>query len=234
MANRTLGHTQEFLKQIVFGGNDGIVTTFAIVAGFAGAKAEGVVQIGSLAVLLFGLANLFADAVSMGLGEFLSSRARRDLYHGRHAALMQRLTRESRTGQATLAGLLRDRGLSSTDADAASALIARQPKLLAEMIMRYEAGMSHPDADTPALSGLVTFLSFITFGVLPLIPYFLYEPTTTTFQLSCLATISALIILGLLRGNATGTRLGRAVGETVLVGGVCAIVAFLVGVIVGG
>ena len=50
-----LGRTQEFLKQIVYGGNDGIVTTFAIVAGFAGAAADGVAQIGGIAVLLVGL-----------------------------------------------------------------------------------------------------------------------------------------------------------------------------------
>ena len=72
-----LGQVQEFLKQIVYGGNDGIVTTFAIVAGFAGAQSEGTAQIGAIAVLLFGLANLFADAVSMGLGEFLSTRSKR-------------------------------------------------------------------------------------------------------------------------------------------------------------
>src|SRR6056297_2488855 len=77
------GRVQEYLKQIVFGGTDGIVTTFAIVAGFAGAQAEGVAQVGGLAVLLFGLANLFADAVSMGLGEFLSLRAQHDLYRTR-------------------------------------------------------------------------------------------------------------------------------------------------------
>ena len=68
------------LRQIVYGGNDGIVTTFAIVAGFAGAGADGVMQIGGIAVILFGLANLFADATAMGLGEFLSSRSERDVY----------------------------------------------------------------------------------------------------------------------------------------------------------
>jgi len=71
---------QEFLKQIIYGGNDGIVTTFAIVAGFAGAGAEGAAQIGGIAVLLFGVANLLADATAMGLGEFLSARSEQDVY----------------------------------------------------------------------------------------------------------------------------------------------------------
>ena len=55
------------LGEIVYGGNDGIVTTFAIVAGFAGASMhETGAAIGGVAVLLFGLANLFADATAMG------------------------------------------------------------------------------------------------------------------------------------------------------------------------
>ena len=57
----------EFIKQIIYGGNDGIVTTFAVVAGFAGAGASGIAEIGGIAVLLFGLANLFADGAAMGL-----------------------------------------------------------------------------------------------------------------------------------------------------------------------
>lgn len=81
--------TRTFLRQITYGGNDGIVTTFAIVAGFAGAEAQGVVGVGTVAVLIFGMANLLADGVSMGMGEFLSDRSTRALYRDR----MQRAKR---------------------------------------------------------------------------------------------------------------------------------------------
>ena len=83
-----IGRVQEFLKQIVYGGNDGIVTTFAVVAGFAGFGAEGAAAIGGIAVLLFGLANLFADATAMGLGEFLSTRSEQDVYRATRAREM--------------------------------------------------------------------------------------------------------------------------------------------------
>ena len=69
-----------YLKEIVYGGNDGIVTTFAVVAGFAGAHANGHSYIPAITVLLFGLANLFADATSMGLGNFLAIRTEQDIY----------------------------------------------------------------------------------------------------------------------------------------------------------
>lgn len=71
---------RKYLREIVYGGNDGIVTTFAVVAGFAGAQRDPTSSaIPIFSVLLFGLANLFADGLSMGLGSFLSLRAQQDV-----------------------------------------------------------------------------------------------------------------------------------------------------------
>ncbi|WP_306116370.1 MULTISPECIES: VIT1/CCC1 transporter family protein [unclassified Roseovarius] len=229
-----LGRTQEYLKQIVYGGNDGIVTTFAIVAGFAGAAADGVAQIGGLAVLVFGLANLFADAVSMGLGEFLSLRSQHDLYRARRESELQEIRRNPQQEQMELFEILRQRGLPAGEADTTAAILARHPEMMADLMMTYEFGMQDPDEESPALNGLFTFGAFVIFGAVPLVPYFIYEPTGQTFTMSLATTFSALVALGLLRWNATGEKLLRSVGETVLVGTVCALVAYLVGWIVGG
>lgn len=59
----------DFLKALIFGGLDGILTSFAIVAGSTGGGLP--VQ----TVLILGFSNIFADALSMGVGEFLSSKA---------------------------------------------------------------------------------------------------------------------------------------------------------------
>jgi len=228
------GRVQTFLKQIVYGGNDGIVTTFAIVAGFAGARAEGAAEIGALAVLVFGLANLFADGVSMGLGEFLSLRSQHDLYHSRHGNTLRAIARDTPSARQRLAELFRKRGLSSSDADAASAILARHPELMAEMMMTYGHGLSSPRDQRPMANGLVTFFSFLAFGAIPLVPYFILPATPGTFGLSLLATLSALLALGVLRWSATGDAPARSILETVLVGSVCAAVAFVVGMLVGG
>ncbi len=113
---------QEFLKQIVYGGNDGIVTTFAIVAGFAGASADGVAQIGGVAVLVFGLANLFADAVSMGLGEFLSLRSQHDLYRSLRESELREIRQNPEQERLELFEILRQRGLPPGEADTATAI----------------------------------------------------------------------------------------------------------------
>jgi VIT1/CCC1 family predicted Fe2+/Mn2+ transporter len=229
-----LDRTQEFLKQIVYGGNDGIVTTFAIVAGFAGAQADGVAQIGGVAVLVFGLANLFADAVSMGLGEFLSARSQHDLYRSRRQSELREIAENPDQERMELFEILRQRGLPAGEADTAASILSRHPDIMADRMMTYEFGMQDPEEESPAMNALFTFASFVIFGAIPLIPYFLLEATERTFQLSIMTTAIALVMLGLLRWNATGERIFRCVGETVLVGTICAVVAFLVGWIVGG
>jgi len=61
------------LKAAVFGANDGIITTFAVVAGVAGAG------LAPRIVLIMGVANLFADGISMGVGDYLGERSEADL-----------------------------------------------------------------------------------------------------------------------------------------------------------
>lgn len=229
-----LGRTQEFLKQIVYGGNDGIVTTFAIVAGFAGAQADGVAQIGGVAVLVFGLANLFADAISMGLGEYLSLRSQHDLYRHRRRSEMREIARNPEQERMELFEILRQRGLPAGEADTTASIVSRHPDLMADMMMTYEFGMHDPEEESPALNGTFTFGSFVLFGAVPLLPYFVMAADRRAFLLSVVSTFAALVALGLLRWSATGERIVRTVGETVLVGSVCAAVAFFVGWVVGG
>ncbi len=228
-----LGKFQEFLKQIVYGGNDGIVTTFAIVAGFAGAGAEGAAQVGGLAVLLFGLANLFADATAMGLGEFLSARSEQDVYRATRARELHEIHVSSGMERADMMKILEVRGIKGEDARLLTEILSRNPEFMADFTMQYEIGMSDPTGDNPAMNGLVTFTAFVVLGAVPLLPYFLLDPVETTFRLSVLATAAALVALGLLRWKVTSETMVRCVGESVLVGGTCAVVAFLVGIIVG-
>ncbi|MBP7001187.1 MAG: VIT1/CCC1 transporter family protein [Amaricoccus sp.] len=225
-----MGRLQEFLKQIVYGGNDGIVTTFSVVAGFAGAGAgEGAAAVGGMAVLLFGLANLLADGTAMGLGEFLSSRSERDVYVSARAKELAEIAANPEFEHAEVVELLARRGLTPGDARTMADVMARNPDFMADFMMQHELELPDPTGDGPAARGLATFVSFLAFGSMPLWPYFLLPPEPATFRLSLGMTFAALAALGLLRWRVTAQGLARSVGETVLVGGVCAVVAYLVG-----
>jgi vacuolar iron transporter family protein len=220
-----IGRLQEHLKQIVYGGNDGIVTTFSVVAGFAGYGAEGAATVGGIAVLLFGLANLFADGTAMGLGEYLSSVSEADVWRGARARELAAIQADP-SPETDAARTLAARGLPPEDARLVAAILVRHPEVLADVAL--PAGGQASDAGA-ALRGLVTSLAFVAFGFAPLLPYVLLGTAPGTFRVSVAATFAALVALGLLRWRVTGQGLLRSVGETVLVGGTCALVAFAVG-----
>lgn len=224
-----IGRVEEYLKQIVYGGNDGIVTTFAVVAGFAGFGAEGAAQIGGVAVLLFGLANLLADATAMGLGEYLSSRSEQDVYRATRARELDEIRGNPEFERAEIVEILTARGMGAEDAASIAETMSRSPEFMADFMMQYEIGMADPTDDGPAARGAMTFVAFILFGAAPLIPYFLLDPVPATFNIAIGTTAAALIALGLLRWRVTSETLWRCVGETVLVGGICALVAYGVG-----
>lgn len=62
-----MSHLKKYLPEFVYGSIDGVITTFAVVAGSAGAGLD------TRIVIILGLANLFADGLSMAVGSFLSS-----------------------------------------------------------------------------------------------------------------------------------------------------------------
>jgi len=229
-----LGRMSEFLREIVYGGHDGVVTTFAVVAGFAGAGAEGAAMVGSIAVLLFGLANLFADATSMALGAFLSARSQSDIYRSARAAELAEIRRNPELERAEVFEILRAKNVTEPDIAAFADLYARNPELMADFMMQNEIGMADPADGSPALDALATFLSFLFFGAIPLVPYFLRDPDPEAFRWSVLATAGALVMIGLLRWRVTAETVTRCVAETVAVGGLCAVIAYLVGMAVGG
>jgi VIT1/CCC1 family predicted Fe2+/Mn2+ transporter len=67
---------RHYLGDVVYGANDGIITTFAVVAGVTGG------DLSARAVLIVGVANLFADGLSMGVGNYLSIRSNEPVRHG--------------------------------------------------------------------------------------------------------------------------------------------------------
>jgi VIT1/CCC1 family predicted Fe2+/Mn2+ transporter len=229
-ADHAQGRVSENLREIVYGGNDGIVTTFAVVAGFQGAASgENPAAVGAVAVLLFGLANLLADGTAMGLGAFLSARSQRDVYHAVRRGELRAARERPAAEAAEIRDLMTERGMSEADADALARVYLRYPDLTADFMMRHEMGMADPDDENPAVTGLATFVAFLVFGLIPLLPYFMIPPTEGAFHASVATTFAALALLGLVRWRVTVEGLARCLGETILVGGVCAAVAFGVG-----
>lgn len=220
----------EYLKEIVYGGVDGIVTTFAVVAGFAGANAGSQVGgLGALTVLLFGLANLFADASSMALGNFLSTRSEQDRFAQEEAKERHEIENNPRMEMAESIEILKQKGFSEPDAVQLVEIYAKNKEYWVNFMMKYELEMEDLREENPILTGTATFIAFIFFGSIPLIPYLINPNYPHAFLLAIIAAFIALLMLGVLRLRVTKQGMMRSIGEIVLIGSVSAVIAYLVG-----
>lgn len=130
--------------------------------------------------------------------------------------------------------LLKTKGFSDEDAAQLTEIIIKNPLYWLEFNMMYELDLPINGGENPILTSLATFVAFIGFGSIPLIPYLLLSSVENTFLLSILFTFFALASLGTLRWKLTGERLIKSIMEVVFIGGVSAVVAYLVGTIFAG
>lgn len=217
-----------YLKEIVYGGNDGIITTFAVVAGFAGAQANVVTQLPVLAVLLFGFANLFADGVSMALGNFLSIRSEQDVYNNEKGKESHEVIHNTELEKLESIEILVKKGFTRKQAEDLVTIYMTNNPYWVDFMMNQELELPNPEGDNPFLMALATFFSFLIFGFIPLIPYVLFKGSEL-FLMSTVTTAAALTLLGILRWKVGKQSFFRSVGETLLLGGAAAVVAYFVG-----
>jgi vacuolar iron transporter family protein len=223
----------EYFKEVIYGGIDGIITTFAVVAGFAGAAAstDSTMQLTFMVVLLFGMANLFADAASMGLGNFLSVRSEKDLYIATRNKEERSMKNNPADEKAKTMSIMLEKGFNQEDAKTLVAIYEKNHDYWTDFIMNHRLEMSDPRGTNPALTGLATFMSFMVFGVIPLLPFLLIPEGTvsTVFTYSIIGTFGALIMLGLFKWQIVKESIWAALFEVTMVGGVAAVIAYAVG-----
>lgn len=231
-SHRELDHHRSewhaFVGEIVYGGIDGIVTTFAVVAWFAGAGAgEGIVQVGWIAVVLFGLANLIGDGVSMGLGKYLATRSEQDIYHrewnNEKNSIQQLPDRE----RAETIELMKAQGMSDEDAAHFTELLARYPDARVKWQMDNELAMPDVRDENPLIQWLITLWSFVVFWFIPLIPYIISPDASGSWIVSIAVTMGALTILGIVRRYITRMNFMATVFQMVFLGMVAAWCAWI-------
>src|SRR3990167_3639250 len=216
-----------YLKEIVYGASDGIVTTFAVVAGFTGAQ-SGINQFPVVIVLIFGFANLLADAFSMGLGNVLSILADKDVYKTERDKELYEIKNNPEFEKKETIYILKKKGFTEDQAKKITELYSKNEDYWAEFMMRFELEIPTPEHENPLFTGFATFSSFVVFGFIPLIPYIL-AINGDKFLISVMFTFIALVLLGVLRWKVTTQTLWRTISETVVLGGIAAIIAYFVG-----
>jgi vacuolar iron transporter family protein len=217
-----------YIHDIVYGANDGIVTTFAVVSGVAGA------DLSANIVIILGFANVFADALSMGLGNYLSSKSRTDHYNRLYKEEAQEIRDIPHIEREEIREVYMKKGFSGQLLDDVVETLTKNEQTWIETMMIEEHGL-HPEEDgSPMLHAFMTFASFILFGSIPILPYLFPIPPQHQFLVTIVATGCTLLFVGLLRSAVTRERLIKGPLEIFFVGSLCAAVSYGIGVFLKG
>jgi VIT1/CCC1 family predicted Fe2+/Mn2+ transporter len=225
------GAGSQYIGEMVYGGLDGIVTTFAVVSGVAGA------QLGAHVVLIMGLANLLADGFSMATGAYLSAKSEQEYYEREQARERWEVEHYPEGERAELYELYLNRGYTDEDARNLVEIQTRTVDRWVGAMMIDELDM-HRDERNPLVNALATLGSFIVAGSVPLLVYLLglafpIDPQTSFFVS---LGLSGLALFGLGAAKVFITERNPIKGglEMLAVGGLAAGVAYLVGVLLKG
>ena len=215
----------------VLGAIDGAVTTFAVVSGVVGA------ELSSNIVLILGCANLVADGFSMAVSNFLGTRTEHENL-AKHRAEEQRQIELIPDGEmAEVREIFRQNGFVGDVLDRIVEVITADRELWIDTMLQEEHGLQL-NGPSARRAGLVTFIAFAAAGAMPLLAYLveLIFPggISNVFLWSSLVTAVTFFGVGAMKSRFVERYWLRSGLETLLVGGVAAILAFGVGVLLRG
>jgi VIT1/CCC1 family predicted Fe2+/Mn2+ transporter len=200
------------------------VTTFAIVAGAAGAGLSNGV------VLVLGLANVLADGVSMAAGNYLKARAELQLLEQFRRVEERHIDRIPHGEREEVRQIYLAKGFSGEILDHIVQVITEDRQRWVNTMLTDELGLQLQPA-SPWKAALATLSAFILAGFVPLIPTLIVMSgeATDSFVASSVLTAITFFVIGMIRGRIVDGRPLASGVETPLIGGTAAVVAFLVG-----
>lgn len=218
------GHRVGWLRAMVLGANDGIISTAALLLGVAAADSTRTV------ILTAGTAGLVAGAVSMALGEYVSVSSQRDTERAAVAKETRELAEDPEGEFEELVGLFQNRGLTRATAEKVAEELTAQDALAAHS--REELKIEPGEYVNPWAAALSSLLSFTVGAALPLIAI-LVTPASVRIWVTFLAVLIALFVTGWVSARLVGAPVRAAVARNVIGGALAMAITYGIGALLG-
>jgi VIT1/CCC1 family predicted Fe2+/Mn2+ transporter len=212
-------------REAIFGAQDGLVSTLAVVSAVSGATNE------RFAVLIAGIAAALAGVFSMAAGEYLSSKSQREIAIAQITKERERVARERSVVQAELAYLFEEDGLATASAASVAAVITEDREVLLATKVAKAFGLAIEEASGSALQGALVMGAAFALGALaPVLPYVVL-PVDAALVGSMVATGVVLFGIGVVKTRWTGANPIWSGVEILLIGAAAGVVGYLFGTI---
>lgn len=212
------------IRSIILGLNDGLISTFTLLVGVAAAT---LASIGSnLIVMLTGFAAMVSGAISMGLGEYISSKSEYNYIKNELKKEKAEIELFPEEEKEEVREIFENMGLEGDTLDACVEKITSNKETWLEFLTKSELGLDEPE--NPAIGAILTFFSFVFGSFLTLFAYF-FNLGLMSLILSSIISFSMLFIVGILKTKITGERKIRSGLEMILIGIVAFIASYGIG-----
>ncbi|MGI8587037.1 MAG: VIT1/CCC1 transporter family protein [Chloroflexia bacterium] len=211
------------IRQFVFGSLDGLLVPLGVVSGVAGGT-------GSVkAVIVAGLAEAFAGALSMGAGEFLSGRAEAQVQLAEVENEIRLIRANPEYEYNELIVILESEGVGAEDARVIADRLRNYQPAFEKMMVEKELGLTMEPDTVRFADSFIMGLSYMAASIVPLISYF-FLPLQPAYIASLALTFLFLLGLGIVRGKLARINLLVSALEIVAVGTVSGLGGYFLGV----
>ena len=217
---RSAGPRHNYLRDWIYGGIDGSVTTLAVVTAVVGA------HLSPLVILILGFANLVADGFSMAASNFLGTKSAHDDINQLATFEHSRVEMATAGGREEVRRIFAARGFAGADLERVVELITSDRERWVRTLLNEEYGLPR-EARSPWLASIATFSAFVICGLAPLIPFLI--SVSNPLRLSILVTGGLFFGIGAVRSRWSTVPWWRSGLSTLFVGGIVAGLSYAVG-----
>lgn len=216
------------IREVVFGVQDGLLTTLGLTTGVATATAGAAVA--HTTILIAGLAGALAGMISMGTGAYLASSAEHALSQAAIRKERAELQAQPEAEHAEMVAILMASAVPQVEAEALSATLARFPLLWEQTHIEKELGIASDPESTSVKDGLMMAAMFLVGAILPILPYLVLTGVSAVLA-SLVVSAIGLLAVGVMKASVVGQ--GRLMGslQVLGVGAGAALAAYVLGVL---
>lgn len=216
---------QSYVRDFVYGAIDGIVTTFAIVAGVVGA------ELSSVTILILGSANILADGFSMAASNYLGTKAEEEEKEQITAFEKSEMRDNPEGEKEEIRQIFKAKGFDEDILDKMVENVVSNEKEWLNMMLQEEYGLPQ-NLRSPLKSAVITFIAFMIFGLIPLSPYIL--KIQNPFSYATIFTGLAFFTVGSMKSKWSLESFFASGFKTTLIGACAASLAYFTGVYLKG
>lgn len=218
---------RNYVRDLILGFNDGLVSVYAIVAGVAGAG------FATREIAIAGLAAATAGALSMGLGEYLSTKSQTEYYAAEAQREREHVRRYPQLERQEVHEMLEEKGYPTHLVGPIAEHIMADEDRFVDFMMREEFGVGDESERSPFIAMGLVMLAFVVGAVLPLVPFVLGVGSMTGLAIATVLSLGGLFAAGAVKAKMSGLKPWKSGFEMLLLGAAAAAVTYGVGLLFG-